>query len=122
MAVTVLYFQGVVIGLEVSAMTVSESSGSIEAVVKVLSGVLSTPVMVTFSTLSRTALGQSWAYKLFVNYMYVLGVLHVCGNNDARSRRNMSEVGLEVYLLLTLYIIVVNTFDLTVHQIVSLAA
>ena len=34
----------------------------------------------------------------------------------------MSEVGLEVYLLLTLYIIVVNTFDLTVHQIVSLAA
>ena len=68
MAVTVLYFQGVVIGLEVSAMTVSESSGSIEAVVKVLSGVLSTPVMVTFSTLSRTALGQSWA----TNYLSII--------------------------------------------------
>ena len=54
-----LYFQGVVIGLEVSAMTASESSGSIEAVVKVLSGVISTPVMVAFSTLSRTAIGQS---------------------------------------------------------------
>jgi hypothetical protein len=48
----------VVIGLEVSAMTASESSGSIEAVVKVLSGVISTPVMVAFSTLSRTAIGD----------------------------------------------------------------
>ena len=73
MAVTVLYYQGVVIGLEVSAMTVSESSESIEAVVKVLSGVISTPVMVVFSTLSRTALGQSWDYKLFVNYIMYLG-------------------------------------------------
>ena len=55
----VIFFQGVVIGLETSAMTVSESSGSIEAVVKVLNGSLGTRVAVEFSTLSRTAIGQT---------------------------------------------------------------
>ena len=54
----VFLFQGVVIGLEVLAMTVAESSETIEAVVKVLSGIISTPVTVAFSTLSRTAIGQ----------------------------------------------------------------
>ena len=38
-------------------MTVAESSGTIEAVVKVLNGIISTPVAVAFSTLSRTAIG-----------------------------------------------------------------
>ena len=49
-----------VIGLETSAMTVSESSESIEAVVKVLNGSFGTQhrVAVEFSTLSRTAIGQ----------------------------------------------------------------
>ena len=40
-------------------MTVSESSGSIEAVVKVLNGVIGTPVTVELATLSRTAISQS---------------------------------------------------------------
>ena len=53
------YFQGLVIGLEMIEMTVSESSGSIEAVVKVLDGVIGTPVTVELATLSRTAIGQS---------------------------------------------------------------
>ena len=48
-----------VIGLEMTEMTVSESSGSIEAVVKVLDGVIGTPVTVELATLSRTAIGQS---------------------------------------------------------------
>ena len=55
----VIFFQGVVIGFETSAMTVSESSGSIEAVVKVLNGSLGTRVAVELSTLSRTAIGQT---------------------------------------------------------------
>ena len=52
-----MIFQGVAIGLEMSATTVMESSRSIEAVVKVLNGMLSTPVIIAFSTLSRTAIG-----------------------------------------------------------------
>ena len=50
-------FQGVVIGLEMTTLTVSESSGSIEVMVKVTSGEINTPVVVSLSTLSRTAVG-----------------------------------------------------------------
>lgn len=51
------FYIGVVIGLEMSAFTVSEGSGSFEATVKVLNGNVNSPVMVGVSTFSRTALG-----------------------------------------------------------------
>ena len=51
-------FLGVTIGLEMSAVSVSENGGNVEARVRVMSGVLSNPVTVEFSTLSRTAIGK----------------------------------------------------------------
>ena len=48
---------GVVIGLSMTAVTVNEGSGRVEATVRVLNGNVNNPVMVGVSTLSRTALG-----------------------------------------------------------------
>ena len=56
-------------------MTVAESSGNIEAIVKVLNGRISSPVVVEFSTLSRTAIGQSSlnlsVHKCIIIRMYI---------------------------------------------------
>ena len=53
-------------------VSVLEDSGSVEATISVLSGFLVTPVTVGFSTLSRTAIGDSIFGVVFFK-LYIIG-------------------------------------------------
>ena len=53
-------------------VSVLEDSGSVEATISVLSGSLDTPVTVGFSTLSRTAIGDSIFGVVFFK-LYIIG-------------------------------------------------